>query len=717
MAPKLALLPPNSKLRGGIRLLVQQWPEKWQRNFDTASVLPKTQSDSAALRETDAEARYSSVDSQATERNTYSHVADGDRFPFRKDTLETIVETLHLPQSYFNDFAGRYSVPLRLKWVEYATNTTDGDARALSIVVQSPKYTGDDSFISTALSYDPIMNVTSGYLGYIFDKAKDGKGTMDCVISDLENGAALLSIHPLLLPTLILESWCGYYHEQLETSRLRLHEVEQRARILEDRYTIEASLLYNGQAQTANESKSTEQEERIMKVSYNKIHKDLSAKLLDESLPFANDLGVSCLDALGKFRFLVDEVLDVEHRKIEDLEEITQRTIKDVEKTSRSLIESKIRDLDNLHRQMADDISKETERGIWAVVESIVDHSVYAVTQEKIKSLIGLLLGMAEDLEGRNAPPTPVIEESINAITISVEDHDKILEMLKNLQQKVKKGQERTQKMIEDEVENELVQTKKDIQLIIETKDKVVQEMVDSKNVDRDRRLEPQIEGYLLHMNSILGADDQRRQRLLSRMTVTFNRLYSIIQQRHQQQDVKFSQAISLSAQHDNSVMKSISLLSMIFLPATAIATIFGMPPFFAVTNDILTVSPSFVVYWEFTLPITVLVIVLWRLWLWYSDPQRGTSKDWWESFSDLFWPFWPRTSKPMFSDTPSKEHKALHEKSSPQTQPYSYPDDEPSNTRDSSESAAKRSLLHRMGGVLRPISHKVRILPGDCEV
>ncbi|MCJ1404484.1 hypothetical protein MMC11_007710, partial [Xylographa trunciseda] len=749
MAPKLARLPPDSKLCGGIRLLVQQWPEKWQRDSDTASVLPRSQNGFAAMRETGCETRHTSVDSQASEGKTYSHIADGDRFPFCRDTLQEITETLHLPQSYFHDFAGRYSVPLRLKWVEYGTDAAEMD-KALSIVVQSPKYTGDDSFISTALSYDPVLNVTSGYLGYIFDEAKEGKGTMDSVISDLETGAALLSAHPLLLPTLILKSWCDYYHEQLETSRLTLHEVELQTRILEDRFTIKERLSYDDQAQTTNESKSTEQEEQIIKASYNKIHKDLSAqheRLLNESFPFANDFGVSCLDALGKVRFLVDKVLDVEHKKIEDLEDKTQRTIKDFEEDSRSVIELKIGDLDDLQRQMVEDVSKETERRIWAVVEKVVDCSVYAVTRERIQLLVRLVLEMSEDLESNNTSAKAIVEKHIKAIADQEELQQEIIEMLKYLQHKVMDGEEQTRRMIDIEVDNEHAQTRKDIESIIETKEKIIQEMVDRKNLDRDQLTEQQLEGYLLHLNGTLSADDQRRQRLLSRMTVAFNRLYNIIQFLLQQHDVKNSQAISLSARHDNSVMKSISLLSMIFLPGTA--TIFGMPPFFTATDDSFTVSPFFIVYWEWTLPVTFLVIIFWRVWLWYSDPQRGNAKGNWESLLDLFWPFWPRTSKrgptvtasdeksPSSTEGPlSNRHSASVRSLSlctaePLTMPNSrMPYDGLLYPTDSSESkfngkeyveeladpVSKRSLVYRIAEAFRQIFQRTQVPPSNSD-
>ena len=78
------------------------------------------------------------------------------------------------------------------------------------------------------------------------------------------------------------------------------------------------------------------------------------------------------------------------------------------------------------------------------------------------------------------------------------------------------------------------------------------------------------------------------------------------------------SHKIAMASRKDSSAMKAIAILTIAFLPATAIATIFSMNPFLAQAPDgSVVISSSFWIYWAVTIPLTVLVFVLWLLWLW----------------------------------------------------------------------------------------------------
>jgi len=71
------------------------------------------------------------------------------------------------------------------------------------------------------------------------------------------------------------------------------------------------------------------------------------------------------------------------------------------------------------------------------------------------------------------------------------------------------------------------------------------------------------------------------------------------------------------SAKRDNEGMKTLSALGAIFLPATYIASLFGMQ-FFNFTSNLAptgVVSPLLWVYFVITVPITGLVFFLWRVW------------------------------------------------------------------------------------------------------
>jgi hypothetical protein len=96
------------------------------------------------------------------------------------------------------------------------------------------------------------------------------------------------------------------------------------------------------------------------------------------------------------------------------------------------------------------------------------------------------------------------------------------------------------------------------------------------------------------------------------------------------------SKAIAISSKRDSSAMKTIALLTMVFLPGTAIAvrthknirwlianikqSFFAMP-FFDFTVDVdghsvVQTRPQFWMYWVITIPLTFSVLGLWVVWL-----------------------------------------------------------------------------------------------------
>lgn len=62
--------------------------------------------------------------------------------------------------------------------------------------------------------------------------------------------------------------------------------------------------------------------------------------------------------------------------------------------------------------------------------------------------------------------------------------------------------------------------------------------------------------------------------------------------------------------------MKTISIVTLIFLPATAVGTVFSMPFF---ESEHLVVSKDFWIYWAFTGPITFLTVATWYIWQRYA--------------------------------------------------------------------------------------------------
>ncbi|KAH0536329.1 hypothetical protein FGG08_006783 [Glutinoglossum americanum] len=82
----------------------------------------------------------------------------------------------------------------------------------------------------------------------------------------------------------------------------------------------------------------------------------------------------------------------------------------------------------------------------------------------------------------------------------------------------------------------------------------------------------------------------------------------------------------AVTVRHDNAVMKSIALLTMIFLPATFVSAFFSTT-FFTFGDNSPKASKQLWVYWAITIPSTLLVIVIWRLWL------RGSLNLAWKMF------------------------------------------------------------------------------------
>jgi len=74
--------------------------------------------------------------------------------------------------------------------------------------------------------------------------------------------------------------------------------------------------------------------------------------------------------------------------------------------------------------------------------------------------------------------------------------------------------------------------------------------------------------------------------------------------------------------------MKTIAVLTLIFLPATALASIFGMSMFDWKAQDGKDiVSQHFWIYLVVALPLTLAVLAAWILW--YTWTQRTYEKKW----------------------------------------------------------------------------------------
>ncbi|KIW08396.1 uncharacterized protein PV09_01308 [Verruconis gallopava] len=97
-----------------------------------------------------------------------------------------------------------------------------------------------------------------------------------------------------------------------------------------------------------------------------------------------------------------------------------------------------------------------------------------------------------------------------------------------------------------------------------------------------------------------------------SRKDIAMNLVYNLVTQ----QDAASSNATALLAQADGNAMKAIAALTMVFLPATFMATFYGMS---------LMQKATWKSYWIVTSLLTLVVLLIW--WIWIKFPIRKLRK------------------------------------------------------------------------------------------
>ncbi|KAM4065464.1 corA-like Mg2+ transporter protein domain-containing protein [Hirsutella rhossiliensis] len=82
--------------------------------------------------------------------------------------------------------------------------------------------------------------------------------------------------------------------------------------------------------------------------------------------------------------------------------------------------------------------------------------------------------------------------------------------------------------------------------------------------------------------------------------------------------------AYNIMAVQDNTVMKSIALLTVTFLPATFISALFSTT-FFSFAEESWNISKKFWIYWVVAIPSTLLVLIIW----WLSLKRASLQNRW----------------------------------------------------------------------------------------
>lgn len=89
-----------------------------------------------------------------------------------------------------------------------------------------------------------------------------------------------------------------------------------------------------------------------------------------------------------------------------------------------------------------------------------------------------------------------------------------------------------------------------------------------------------------------------------------------------------------MSNQHDSSSMKTLAVVTMLFLPGSFVSSLFSIGFFdwgaTASLNQLsVAVNPGFRLYWAVAIPLTLLVFALYALWLFfYRRKQKKLNHD-----------------------------------------------------------------------------------------
>jgi hypothetical protein len=124
-------------------------------------------------------------------------------------------------------------------------------------------------------------------------------------------------------------------------------------------------------------------------------------------------------------------------------------------------------------------------------------------------------------------------------------------------------------------------------------------------------------------------------------------------------EDAGTSALIAAISQRDGSAMKTIAIMTMVFLPATFFAALFAIPSLRWDQKDVI--QENFWVYWAFTLPSTAAVFLIWlvinkpRHWNVINKPRHWMSRIS-HSLSAFLKPLYGRQASPSIISGPPSQ-------------------------------------------------------------
>ena len=127
--------------------------------------------------------------------------------------------------------------------------------------------------------------------------------------------------------------------------------------------------------------------------------------------------------------------------------------------------------------------------------------------------------------------------------------------------------------------------------------------------------LDNMLEHLLNYVSNLRFRNTSEQKRTQTHLAVVFN----FMAQKDNLLNISLandSRRIAAASKRDSTAMKTIAVVTMIFLPGTYIAALFAIPVFNWDANPGTSIlSYRFWYYWATTVPLTVLVLLVWVLW------------------------------------------------------------------------------------------------------
>ncbi|MCJ1307310.1 hypothetical protein MMC25_000956 [Agyrium rufum] len=119
-------------------------------------------------------------------------------------------------------------------------------------------------------------------------------------------------------------------------------------------------------------------------------------------------------------------------------------------------------------------------------------------------------------------------------------------------------------------------------------------------------------------------------RQIQERTKIQISAIYSLIAQRDNILNLQVahdSKRLADASRRDSSAMKTIAVLTIVFIPGTFVAAFFAMPLFdWDASSPHAVLRPRFYVYWVVTIPATLLLVLVWRIWIRLNSSDDDTA-------------------------------------------------------------------------------------------